>query len=113
MSDSASPTTLDPKHKATKDKLAKLSGHDFDRAYMRDMTSDHDHDVSMFKKQAAKTQDPELKAWIEKTLPTLEEHQQLAKETAGKVGATMTGRVTGTLHRMTHHGKSNQGEAAR
>jgi putative membrane protein len=107
------PTTLDPKQKAAKDKLAKLSGQDFDRAYMRDMTSDHDHDVAMFEKHASKTQNPELKSWIEKTLPTLREHQQLAQDTASKVGATMTGRVEGTLHRMTHRGKSNQGEAAR
>ncbi len=107
------PKTLDPKHKATKDKLAKLSGHDFDRAYMREMTSDHNHDVSMFQKQLAKTRDPELKSWIEKTLPTLKEHQQLAQETASKVGATMTGRVTGTVPRMTHRGRSNQGDASR
>ncbi|TMA80700.1 MAG: DUF4142 domain-containing protein [Deltaproteobacteria bacterium] len=107
------PKTLDPKHKATKDKLAKLSGHDFDRAYMREMTSDHNHDVSAFQKQLAKTRDPELKSWIEKTLTTVKEHQQLAQETASKVGATMTGRVTGTVQRMTHRGRSNQGDASR
>jgi len=107
------PKALDPKHKATKDKLAKLSGHDFDRAYMREMTSDHNHDVSTFQKQLAKTRDPELKSWIEKTLTTVKEHQQLAQETASKVGATMTGRVTGTVQRMTHRGRSNQGDASR
>ena len=107
------PNTLDPKHKATKDKLAKLSGRDFDRAYMREMTSDHNHDVSAFQKQLAKTRDPELKSWIEKTLTTVKEHQQLAQETASKVGATMTGRVTGTVQRMTHRGRSNQGDDRR
>ena len=107
------PKTLDPKHTATKDKLAKLSGHDFDRAYMREMTSDHNHDVSAFQKQLAKTRDPELKSWIEKTLTTVKEHQQLAQETASKVGATMMGRVTGTVQRMTHRGRSNQGDASR
>lgn len=108
------PKGLDPKHKATKDRLAKLSGRDFDRAYMREMTSDHNHDVSAFQKQSAKARDPKLKAWIDKTLPTLKEHQQLAQDTAGKVGATMTGRVSGVVHRMTHRGGSKyQGEASR
>jgi putative membrane protein len=73
------PTDLDAKHKATKDRLSKLSGAQFDRAYMQDMVSDHQKDVSEFKKQSTSAKDPELKAWAAKTLPTLQEHLQMAQ----------------------------------
>jgi putative membrane protein len=73
------PADLDAKHKATKDRLSKLSGAQFDRAYMQDMVSDHQKDVSEFKKQSTSAKDAELKAWAAKTLPTLQEHLQMAQ----------------------------------
>ncbi len=36
----AVPTTLDRSHQAVYDRLAKLNGADFDRAYMKDMVTD-------------------------------------------------------------------------
>src|SRR5262249_32671391 len=39
------PTSLDSKHKAMVDRLSKLSGSEFDRAYVREMVKDHDADV--------------------------------------------------------------------
>src|SRR5437899_6655685 len=47
------PSGLDAKNQATKDRLSKLSGKDFDRAYMEDMVKDHRGDVAEFKKEAA------------------------------------------------------------
>jgi len=79
------PTELDAKHKALRDRLAKLSGEAFDKAYMREMVADHNHDVAAFKRESTSAKDPDLKAWAGKTLPTLEEHQKLAKETNAKV----------------------------
>ena len=79
------PTDLDAKHQAMYDRLSKLSGADFDRAYMRDMVADHKEDVSEFKKEAERGTDPELKAFAAKTLPTLQEHLQLAQSTDAKV----------------------------
>ena len=49
--------------------------------------------------------DPELKQWAEKTLPTLEEHERLAKTTAAKVGAgarTSHGGTTAGAMRTSH-----------
>ena len=43
------PTELDGKHKATHDRLSKLSGAQFDRAYMQDMLQDHRKDVNIKK----------------------------------------------------------------
>jgi len=75
------PTEVDTKQKATYDKLSKLSGSDFDKAYMDAMVKDHDQDVKEFKKEATTTSaDPELKAWAEKTLNVLEEHDRLAHQ---------------------------------
>jgi putative membrane protein len=73
------PTDLNAKDKATYDRLSKLSGAAFDRAYMRDMVADHRTDVSEFRKQAKSGTDPDLKAFASKTLPTLEHHLQMAE----------------------------------
>jgi putative membrane protein len=74
------PSDLDSTHKRLHDKLAKLSGADFDREYMRAMAKDHDGDVKAFQREAKSAKDPDLRAWVAKTLPTLEEHKQQAHE---------------------------------
>ncbi len=79
------PTDTDADHKMLMDKLGKVSGAEFDRAYMDAMVSDHDHAVAKFRAFSERGDDPELKKWAEKTLPTLEAHERMAKETAAKV----------------------------
>jgi len=79
------PTQADSKSESTKNKLSNLSGAAFDRAYMQDMVSDHKTDVSEFQKEADKGTDPEVKAFASKTLPTLQQHLQLAQETLNEV----------------------------
>ncbi|MEO7436373.1 MAG: DUF4142 domain-containing protein [Candidatus Binatia bacterium] len=80
------PTEPNAKHKAEADSLSKLSGAAFDKAYMTSMVADHDHDVAMFRNFSERGDDTELKAWAGKTLPTLQDHERLAKTTASKVG---------------------------
>ena len=75
------PTALDKKHKSDMDKLQKLSGADFDRAYMKHMVSDHKKDVSEFQKEAKSGKDSELKSFASSTLPTLQDHLKLAQTT--------------------------------
>ncbi len=79
------PTDLDAANRRERDRLAKLSGDALDRAYMRAMVRDHQMDVSAFKKASQTAKDSDLKAWAAKTLPTLEEHLKLAKDTEAKV----------------------------
>jgi putative membrane protein len=79
------PTSLDAKHQATYDRLSKLNGAEFDKAYMKDMVADHREDVSEFRKESNSGSDPELKAWAAKTLPTLQEHLNMAESTNAKV----------------------------
>jgi putative membrane protein len=79
------PTDIDSKDQATYDRLSKLSGAEFDRAYMNDMVSDHRKDVSEFRHESQSGSDPDVKAWAAKTLPTLEHHLQMAESTDAKV----------------------------
>lgn len=73
------PTDSGAHHKAIKDRLSKLSGAAFDRAYMQEMVTDHRKDVNAFRKASTSGKDPDVKAWAAKTLPTLEEHLQMAQ----------------------------------
>ena len=84
------PTELDAKHKAEHAKLEKLSGAAFDRAYMASMVADHNADVPAFVRESRSAKDPDLKAWVGKTVPTLQEHQRMAKEINAKVGGAKT-----------------------
>ncbi len=79
------PSDLDAKDKAEYDRLSKLKGAAFDRAYMQFMTRDHRHDVAEFRQEAEHGSDPDVKAFASKTLPTLEEHGKLARQTAAQV----------------------------
>src|SRR4051812_1228546 len=84
------PTDLDAKHKAEHARLEKLSGEAFDRAYMTAMVADHNKDVAEFQRESKSAKDPDLKAWVTKTLPTLQDHQKSAKEISAKVHGTAT-----------------------
>ncbi len=81
------PTDLDSKHKSKMQKLEKLSGAQFDRAYMDDMVADHKEDVSDFQKQAKSGADADIKGFASKTLPTLQEHLSMAQSTDKAVKA--------------------------
>jgi putative membrane protein len=80
------PTDLDAKHKAVHDKLAKAKGAAFDTAYMSQMVSDHQAAVTLFERESKSGQDAETKAWAAKTLPTLQQHQTMAKQIHSKAG---------------------------
>jgi len=81
----SAPTELDAKHKSTMAKLDKLSGQQFDRAYMSDMVKDHKEDVALFRKESSSGKDSDLKSFAAKTLPTLEDHLKMAQSTDAAV----------------------------
>jgi len=82
----AIPKQLTSKHQMTFDKLKEMKGSEFDRAYMKCMVKDHEEDVAEFAKHAKEAKDEQVKAFAAKTLPTLKEHLQLARDAAEKVG---------------------------
>jgi putative membrane protein len=73
------PTRPDAADSATEQKLRNLKGQAFDAAYMRDMLQDHRKDIADFSKEAETGRDPALKAFAQKTLPTLQQHLQMAE----------------------------------
>jgi putative membrane protein len=78
----ALPTALDRKHRQAADRLAKLHGPAFDRAYSQQMVKDHEETVRLFRTEAQQGNDPELKRLAATTLPTLEEHLNMARNLA-------------------------------
>jgi putative membrane protein len=78
----------DAKHAKLGEKLAGLSGADFDRDYAASQVKDHEEAVSLFEKQSKGGSDAELKEWAGKTLPTLRHHLKMAKELKEKVGGS-------------------------
>jgi len=79
------PSDVDAKDKALYDRLAKMQGADFDRAYMRDMVKDHKTDVSEFQKEANSGKNTDMKQFASETLPTLQDHLRMAQATAAKL----------------------------
>jgi putative membrane protein len=73
------PTEPDAKHKSAMDKLNGLSGTEFDKAFMKQMVKDHEAAVRLFSKEAEKGDDADTKAFAAKTLPTLQNHLQMAR----------------------------------
>jgi putative membrane protein len=90
------PSSLDPKDAALRDRLSKLSGEAFDRAYMQAMVNDHVKDVNAFKKESTSGKDPDVKAFASKTLPTLQDHLTLARSTDQAVVGTSGSKTTKT-----------------
>lgn len=77
--------TAPAKHKAEIDRLSKLSGEEFDRAYMDLMVRDHGKDVKAFHQQAASAADPDVKKFAADTLPVLTEHSKEAERIHGQM----------------------------
>lgn len=92
------PTELDRHHRREAEKLQKLSGAEFDRAYVDSMLKDHKKDVKDFEKQAKSAKDPDVKAFAGKTLPVLQEHLKMVQslhDAMGKGSRTSDARSTG------------------
>ncbi len=81
------PAGLSAKDNATKQRLSKLHGEAFDRAYMQDMVSDHKTDVAEFKQESNSGKDPQVKQWASQTLPTLEDHLKMAEQVQSEVAS--------------------------
>jgi putative membrane protein len=82
------PDSVSPKDKALYDRLSGLSGDSFDRAYMQAMVKDHNEDVAEFRKESKMAKDSDVQSFASMTLPTLEDHLRMAKDTASKLGAS-------------------------
>lgn len=92
--DHDSPGSPDNEHSQMHKRLSGMNGADFDREYMRMMVEDHQKDVAAFEREAQYGQDSNVKAFAQRTLPTLREHLRMARDTASKLGVTTEGTPT-------------------
>ena len=86
----STPIEMSAENQATYDKLSRLSGAQFDKAYMADMIRDHKLDISDFEREARNGSDPAVKQFAAQTLPTLREHLQLAEKTERSMSSSGT-----------------------
>jgi putative membrane protein len=83
------PTQLDAEHQGMVKTLGSKSGAAFDSAYAADMAMDHTKAVALFQ-SATKSSDAELAGFAKKTLPTLQEHKQMADSLHSSMGGGET-----------------------
>ena len=72
---------LSQENKKLIDSLSKLSGTEFDKAYMHVMVADHEKTVDLFKEETQE-REPSVQTLARKTLPTIEMHLDSAKAIA-------------------------------
>lgn len=68
------PAGLDAEHQAKSDSLSKLSGADFDKAYVAAMVEGHKKTLALMQSEASNGKDAELKAFAAKTAPVVQMH---------------------------------------
>jgi putative membrane protein len=74
------PVELSKKDQADLDKLSKLQGSDFDKAYIKTQLSAHRSAVALFGTESKSGKDAQLKQFASTTLPTLEDHLQMVQQ---------------------------------
>jgi putative membrane protein len=79
------PTEVKPEQKETYDRLAKLSGAEFDKEFMALMVTNHQKSEAAYQAESTNGTDPELKAFAAKLLPTIQEHLRMSQEIASKL----------------------------
>lgn len=82
------PQEIAPTHKEVMGKLSKLSGAEFDKEYVKAMVADHEKDVTAFEAEAKGAVDSDVKAFAEKTLPTLKMHLQMIRDIDAKMASS-------------------------
>lgn len=73
------PQAMDSSHQSKLDKLKTLQGDDFVKQYNADQVSSHKDAVNLFERYAKGGENASLKAFAEKTLPTLKHHLEMAQ----------------------------------
>lgn len=91
------PTDADSKHKSALNKMASMSGMEFDMAYVKMMIKDHEKAVSLFQKEANNGKDADAKAFAAKTLPVIQMHLDMSRTT---MNTLMNSNKTASNHKM-------------
>lgn len=92
------PLVIDKSQQSTAEKLAKLQGVEFDKELATQLVKDQKDAVEDFEKKAKKADDPDVKAWAQRSLDVLREDLRAAQDVEGKEKV-----------REKHHEKSGDG----
>lgn len=76
------PPDMDAEHKAMAPQMEKLSGKAFETKYLTQMQADHQKTANTLKAHKMMTKNPALSAWIDTTLPVVEQHLNMANKDA-------------------------------
>jgi len=82
------PADVNGKQQAMYDRLSKLSGAEFDSAYVKDMVMDHQEDVKDFQKEAESGKDEKIKSFASQTLPVIQGHLEKVKAIQPKLNSS-------------------------
>ena len=72
------PSEPNAKQKKEYDKMSKMNGAAFDKAFAQHMVADHKKDIAAYQK-AAKSKNQTIAGYANETLPTLQKHLQAAQ----------------------------------
>ena len=81
------PDAPGPEDQAMQERLDKMQGDAFDRAYIRGQISAHQETVQLFEYEIGSGQDSQIKNFASQTLPVLMEHLEMAQN----INARLTG----------------------
>jgi putative membrane protein len=96
------PDKLNAEHQQKIDRLSKLNGSAFDKAFVRTQVRGHEKDIAKFQKEESSASNPAIKFYASSTLPTLQEHLQMAQSAAQQLGVTV-----GSMHQHGHETANN------
>jgi putative membrane protein len=80
------PTSEETIQQLAYERLSKLSGKEFDRAYLTQVVADHDQQINVFRGATGEASYQPLRTYAAKTLPLLQEHREMAKSALDKMG---------------------------
>jgi putative membrane protein len=72
-------------------RLQKLSGAEFDKAYLNHMLRDNKKDVKKFLNESDDAKDPDIRTFATTTLPVLQDHLKMAEDLSATVKAEKSG----------------------
>jgi putative membrane protein len=84
------PSGLDPHHRAVADGMAKLSGMDFDMAYVKGQIADHAMALDLHDMMGDDAKNRDLKAYAKKTEPVVKRHFEQIKAIDMRMAGAMT-----------------------
>lgn len=79
------PTDLKPENKQMAADMSKLSGAEFDKAYIAGQITDHEKTVALMQSQVDGGTDADAKAFATKMLPSVKMHLEMAQKISAKL----------------------------